>query len=68
MANYELMIYYISTVDRDIKLLQTKPGSKTIVKQLIKLQEFTRDEWAKIHSIVKSISNSLAKKRMDNLP
>lgn len=58
MANYEMMIYYISTVDKDIKLLQSKPGSKTIVKQLIKLQEFTRDEWAKIHSIVKSISNS----------
>lgn len=58
MANYELMIYYISTVDKDIKLLQSKPGSKAIVKQLIKLQEFTRDEWAKIHSIVKSLADS----------
>lgn len=58
MANYELMIYYISTVDKDIKLLQDKPGSKAIVKQLIRLQEFTRDEWAKIHSIVKSLKDS----------
>jgi len=58
MANYEMMIYYISTVDKDIKLLQSKPGSKAIVKQLIKLQEFTRDEWAKIHSLVKSLANS----------
>jgi hypothetical protein len=58
MANYEMMIYYISTVDKDIKLLQSKPGSKAIVKQLIKLQEFTRDEWAKIHSIVKSLTDS----------
>jgi hypothetical protein len=58
MANYDLMIYYISTVDNDIKILREKPGSKAIVKQLIKLQEFTRDEWAKIHSIVKSLANS----------
>jgi len=57
MANYEMMIYYISTVDKDIKVLQEKPGTKAIIKQLVQLQEFTRDAWAKIHSIVKSMSD-----------
>lgn len=57
MANYEMMIYYISTVDKDIKVLQEKPGTKAIVKQLVELQEFTRDAWAKIHSVVKSMTD-----------
>lgn len=57
MANYEMMIYYISTVDKDIKVLQEKPSTKAIVKQLVELQEFTRGAWAKIHSIVKSMTD-----------
>ena len=57
MANYELMIYYISTVDKDIQFLQEKPGTKAIIKQLVELQEFTRGAWAKIHSIVKSMTD-----------
>ena len=55
MANYKLMISYMSAIDKDIKILQDVKGTKTIVKQLIKLQEFTRDVWAQIHSIVKSL-------------
>jgi hypothetical protein len=58
MANYPLMIYYFSTVDKDIRIINDHPGSKTIVKQLIKLQEYTRNEWAKVHSIVKSMNNN----------
>lgn len=58
MANYELMIFYINSVDKDIRLLEGHQGSKLIVKTLIKLQEFSRDAWAKIHSIVKTMENA----------
>jgi hypothetical protein len=58
MANYPLMIYYFSTVDKDIQILEKHPGSKLIVKQLIKLQEYTRAAWAKIHSIVKTMQDT----------
>jgi hypothetical protein len=59
MANYKLMIMYMTAIDKDIKILQDNKGTKPIVKQLIKLQEFTRDAWAKIHTIIKT---------MDKLP
>jgi hypothetical protein len=52
------MIYYINSVDKDINLLREHTGSKTIVNLLIKLQEYSRDEWAKIHSIVKTLKSS----------
>jgi hypothetical protein len=58
MANYDLMIAYIKSTDKDIKLLQEHPSSKAFVKKLIKLQEYTRDAWAKIHSLVKSLSKT----------
>ena len=53
-----MMIYYISTVDKDIQFLQQKPGTKTIVKQLVELQEYTRGAWAKIHSLVKTMTDN----------
>ena len=58
MANYNLMIYYINSVDKDIKLLTEHKGSKVIISQLIKLQEYSRDAWAKVHSIVKTLKDS----------
>ncbi len=58
MSNYNLMIYYINSVDKDINVLREHIGSKTIVNLLIKLQEYSRDEWAKIHSIVKTLKNA----------
>ena len=58
MANYNLMIYYINSVDKDIKLLREHKGSKTLVTQLVKLQEYSRDAWAKIHSIVKTLKDA----------
>jgi len=65
MANYPLMIYYFSTVDKDIQILEKHPGSKPIVKQLIQLQEYTRAEWAKIHSIVKSLQDATPEQSFD---
>lgn len=56
MANYKIMIYYINSVDKDIQELQKYPYTKPIIKKLISLQEFTRPEWAKIHSLVKSMN------------
>jgi hypothetical protein len=58
MANYDMMIRYINMVDKDIEALQAKPGSKPIVTRLIKLQEYTKAEWAVIHSIVKSMNDA----------
>ena len=58
MANYNLMIYYINSVDKDIKLLREHKGSKTLVTQLVKLQEYSRDAWAKIHSNVKTLKDA----------
>lgn len=49
------MIYYLNSVDKDIQTLQEQPGSKVFVKNLIKLQEYSKSQWAKIHSIVKSM-------------
>jgi hypothetical protein len=57
MANYDLMILWMKSVDNDIKYLAEKKGSKSLVKLLIKLQEYSRAEWAKIHSIVKTMDN-----------
>lgn len=65
MANYNLMIYYINSVDKDISLLREHTGSKTIVNLLIKLQEYSRDEWAKIHSIVKTLKTTTPQENFD---
>lgn len=57
MANYALMIRYINSVDKDIKILEGHPGSKLIVKKFLKMQEYSRNQWAKVHSIVKSMND-----------
>lgn len=57
MANYNLMIYYLNSVDKDIQTLQEQPGSKVFVKHLIQMQEYSKAQWAKIHSIVKSMQS-----------
>lgn len=61
MANYKLMIHYINSVDNDIKQLEKLKGSKPVVKHLIRLQEYMKGAWAKIHSIVKSMDDSSSK-------
>jgi hypothetical protein len=67
MANYDMMIYYINSIDNNIKELQKKPGSEAIVKKLIKLQEYTKAEWAKIHSICKTLSKSSTEDKFKKL-
>jgi hypothetical protein len=61
MANYDLMIMWMKSVDNDITYLREQKGTKAIVKQLIKLQEYSRAEWAKIHSVVKTMDQSSSK-------
>jgi hypothetical protein len=56
MANYKLMIYYINSVDKDITKLGEMSHTKPIIKKLISLQEYTRAAWAKVHSLVKTMT------------
>ena len=58
VQNYQLMINYINAVDKFIKDLESKPGAKPIIARLIKLQEITKDDWAQIHSIVRSLNEN----------
>lgn len=61
MANYKLMIHYINSVDNDIRELEKLKGSKAVVKHLVRLQEYMKGAWAKIHSIVKSMDETSSK-------